>query len=323
MPDNIALIRQRLKNCELRQLFIEELGWNHHHTTPLLVDTDGASYTLAALSEKRGMVAYLCEPGPSGKIPDYSTRAKIERQVAKSAHEHVIAFVNADRTVQTWQWVRRERGKPIARREHTYLTSQPGDALAQKLHAIAIGLEEEEKLTIVGVADRVRQAFDVDRVTKRFYDRFKDEHSRFLGFIKGITSVADREWYASLMLNRLMFIYFIQKKSFLDGDIDYLRHRLDMVRARDGQDKFHSFYRYFLLRLFHEGLALRKQDRPTGLIPCWETSRISTGVCSIRTSWRGTILTSRYRMRHSRNCSISSTRISGTLTNGRCGPTTR
>ena len=27
------------------------------------------------------------------------------------------------------------------------------------------------------------------------------------------------------MLNRLMFIYFIQKKGFLDGDPDYLRQR--------------------------------------------------------------------------------------------------
>jgi hypothetical protein len=63
------------------------------------------------------------------------------------------------------------------------------------------------------------------------------------------------------MLNRLMFIYFIQKKQFLDGDIHYLRHRLDTVRLQQGRDKFHSFYRLFLLRLFHEGLAQRQEDR--------------------------------------------------------------
>ena len=68
--------------------------------------------------------------------------------------------------------------------------------------------------------------FDLDRVTKRFYDRFKSEHAAFLKFIKGITDQGDHEWYASLMLNRLMFVYFIQKKGFLDGDPDYLRNRL-------------------------------------------------------------------------------------------------
>ncbi|GAG26425.1 unnamed protein product, partial [marine sediment metagenome] len=78
---------------------------------------------------------------------------------------------------------------------------------------------------------------------------------------EGITTVADREWYASLMLNRLMFIYFIQKKGFLDGDVDYLRNRLETVRQSQGKGKFHTFYRYFLRRLFHEGLAQRKEDR--------------------------------------------------------------
>jgi len=57
------------------------------------------------------------------------------------------------------------------------------------------------------------------------------------------------------MLNRLMFVYFIQRKGFLDGDPDYLRNRLARMRREYGQDRFYSFYRYFLLRLFHEGLG--------------------------------------------------------------------
>ncbi|MDW8335334.1 MAG: SAM-dependent methyltransferase, partial [Bacteroidia bacterium] len=46
-----------------------------------------------------------------------------------------------------------------------------------------------------------------------------------------------------------------QKKGFLDGDPDYLRNRLRKVQQQYGKDKFYSFYRTFLLRLFHEGLA--------------------------------------------------------------------
>ncbi len=104
----------------------------------------------------------------------------------------------------------------------------------------------------------MRQAFDVDRVTKVVLLRFlfKKEHAAFLDFIEGITLQGDREWYASVMLNRLMFIYFIQRQGFLDGDHDYLRNRLKRVQKERGADKFHSFYRYFLLRLFHEGLGL-------------------------------------------------------------------
>lgn len=265
MPNSTSLIREKLKTCNLPALFIEELGWNHHRAAPLVVPTDGVNYVLNAIAEKHGMVAYECQPGPAGQIPDYPARGKIERQVAKSAHEHIIVFINRDRTMQTWQWVRREKGKPAARREHTYVCAQPGDSLIQKLQNLMVSLDEEEKLTIVDVTGKARQAFDVDHVTKRFYDRFKEEHKAFLSFIDGITAVADREWYASLMLNRLMFIYFIQKKGFLDGDDQYLRNRLQMVQQSQGKGNFHTFYRYFLRRLFHEGLAQRKDERKAEL----------------------------------------------------------
>jgi len=54
--------------------------------------------------------------------------------------------------------------------------------------------------------------FDLDRVTKRFYDKFQQEHNAFVGFVQGIPDEAMQRWYVFVMLNRLMFIYFIQKK---------------------------------------------------------------------------------------------------------------
>ena len=144
--------------------------------------------------------------------------------------------------------------------EHFWYASSGNQSFLQKLAAIAFSLEEEESLTLVDVTSRARAAFDVERVTKRFYDQFKIEHKAFLDFIDGITDVADREWYASLMLNRLMFIYFMQRKGFLDEERDYLRNRLERCRKEKGNDKFYSFYSYFLLRLFHEGLGGKKRN---------------------------------------------------------------
>jgi len=139
----------------------------------------------------------------------------------------------------------------------TYHRGQSGEALIQRLERLAFTLEEEEDLSIVDVSGRVRAAFDVEKVTKRFFERFASEHKAFLRFIEGIRGIADREWYASLMLNRMMFIYFIQKRGFLDGDPDYLRHRLERLQKEHGKNKFQRFYRLFLLRLFHEGLGCR------------------------------------------------------------------
>ena len=68
---------------------------------------------------------------------------------------------------------------------------------------------------------------------------FQKEHTAFLKFVSGITDRADQEWYASVMLNRLMFVYFIQRKGFLDGARDYLRNRLSQMREERGKDKFY------------------------------------------------------------------------------------
>jgi hypothetical protein len=62
----------------------------------------------------------------------------------------------------------------------------------------------------------LKAALDVERVTKRFYREFQQQHLDFLALIEGIADERQRRWYASVLLNRLMFIYFLQRKHFLD-----------------------------------------------------------------------------------------------------------
>ncbi len=265
-----AKARELLAKADFRRLFVEELGWDTFNSV-LRVETGNVCRDLTAVAQKRGMACYRCPTPPGENFPDLAERRKIERQVTKSTHEHILIFTDSTEENQIWQWVRRGPGKPAACREHRYNNSGSGDALLQKLEAIAFTFDEEERITLPDVTKRARKAFDVERVTKRFYDHFQKEHAAFLGFIQGIADTADREWYASLTLNRLMFVYFIQRKGFLDGDMDYLRNRLNRLREEHGRDQFYSFYRYFLLRLFHEGLGGRDRtpelDGLIGRIP--------------------------------------------------------
>ena len=256
MQRNINQTYHYLQDSEFEPLFVEELGWEYH-TQSLTVTVDDTEYALSAIAEKRGMVVFHCTATDGKPVPDYATRRAIQRQVAKSVHEHVIIYTDAAKTTQLWQWVKREQGKPDACREHRYHREQPGDALLQKLRAIEFSLAEEEGLSIVDVTGRVRAAFDVAPVTKRFYERFKKEHDAFLKFLNGIPDMQTQEWYVSVMLNRLMFIYFIQKKGFLNADPDYLRTNLTRNRAR-GTDRF---YKTFLCPLFFEGFAKPETER--------------------------------------------------------------
>ena len=250
---NIAAIRDSLSRRDFRHLFREHLGWDND-SGKLSVSVADKTFTLTAIAQKRGFRILHCP-----QIPDRTTRIKIDNKLTATAYEHMIIFT--DDKQQIWQWTRRQVGRPAASRSFTVAPDQSGEALAQKLAAISFSLDEEESLNIATVAGRASAAFDVEKVTKRFYEQFKAEHAALLTFIKGIAEAGDLKWYGSLMLNRLMFVYFIQKKGFLDNDVDYLRNRLNLLQQRQGKDKFHSFYRYFLLRLFHDGLAKAPAQR--------------------------------------------------------------
>lgn len=247
-----------IKNFKFRELF-NDMGWNNDKTTlPIIIDNN--TYTLQSVAEKSGFKILLCNPLSHGLIPDYSTRKKIETKVTKLFQEHVIIFFDAKKTVQIWQSVLRQTGKPTKVTETHWHSKQDPELLYQRASGIFFELDEEENITIVDVTKRITDNFSQnnEKITKQFYDRFKKEHSAFLQFIKGITDTASKEWYASLMLNRLMFCYFIQKKGFLDNNKNYLRDKLNACTLRQAQGKmgakFYSFYRDFLLVLFHKGL---------------------------------------------------------------------
>ena len=261
MQVQVDELRPYLQAFDFQHLLVEGLGWDYYRAEPVSVLVDGHDYTLEPAAEKAGFVVYLCGPGADGSVPPYPVRRKIERQVAKLVFEHLIIFVDAGRALQVWQWVKREAGKPAACREQEYQEGQTGAPILQRLQTIAFALEEEGGLSIFQVASRVGQALDVEKVTKRFYERFRMELAAFQEFIDGITAQGDQEWYASLMLDRMMFVYFVQKQGFLDGDVDYLQSRLRLVQNRRGSGRFQDFYREFLLRLFHEGLGQPESER--------------------------------------------------------------
>ena len=245
---------------KLEHLF-NELGWDKASLRPQEVVPEGGRYTLTSIAQKRGVVVFRCSPDASGNIPPRATLLKIEKEATKLAHEHLLVFANAAQTALTWLWVARVPGQPNTTRTHTWHKGTSGESLRQKLGQIVWALEEEEAITLTDVIKGLRSAFDRDRVSKQFYDRFKAEHRAFADFIDGIDATTDQAWYTSLMLNRLMFVYFIQQKGFLDGNPNYLADRMQAVREKAGKGKFHTFYRQFLRRLFHEGLGQHKRAR--------------------------------------------------------------
>ncbi|MDD5703681.1 MAG: hypothetical protein PHU23_16730, partial [Dehalococcoidales bacterium] len=255
-------VRQCLKSFDFKRLFIQELNWSHCTNRPLDLEIDGDIARISPFAELGGVVVYQVELISSGGVPSAMVRRQIENKIKQLTHEHVIIFVDSEKSKSVWQWIRRGTGFQTATREHTFYRNQPGDSLMAKLDGIAFDISEldtdgDGNVKVIKVVERLRKAFDVEKVTKRFYEEFKKEHDAFKKFLKGIEGQDDQAWYVSVMLNRLMFIYFIQKKGFLDGDTNYLANKLK-------ESQFHGtdqFYKKFITRLFFEGFAKEEDVR--------------------------------------------------------------
>src|ERR1039458_200381 len=275
MPLNLTATRQHLLTFDFRGLF-NDLGWNNppHALTPAEAEAKGGlRFHRAPVAELSGITIFEITT-PGGTTPEPNDCAAIQAAVTKIAAENILIFTDKARTQCLLYWVKREAGKSF-RRPHRYIKGQPGDLIISKLDALRVDISELDKDGKLAPGEgnrRVKKALDVERVTRKFYDQFQKEHAAFLkSFADCIPVKSDAEWYASVMLNRLMFVYFIQHKGFLDDDRNYLRNRLHRMRAEHGRDKFHSFYRYFLIKLFHEGLGGKKRtaelEKLIGTIP--------------------------------------------------------
>ncbi len=254
MPVNRKNVVQCLQEFDFRNLFIEELGWDRPRLGDFTFEINDENYKLTNISDKRGVQVFICTPEEKVDYPDNTIRRRIEAKIRKIAHEHLIIFIDQEQTIQRWQWVFRKAGQPAQYREHKFDKGQGSEALLQKLDEIEINIEDEEGLRLLDVAQKLKDAFDKDKVTKKFYDNFKTQQKIFRGFIENIPGEHDQNWYSAVMLNRMMFIYFIQKKNFLNGDANYLKNKLGEMKEKFGEDNYYTFYKLFLRRLFHEGL---------------------------------------------------------------------
>lgn len=242
-----------LHNGDFTSLFVE-CGWNRpSQSRPLSISIDGKPFAFREVAQK-GLRIFVCEVEA---IPAMSVVRSLDSRIRKYSHDYFSIFtLKGDAFHHLWSVpVNGVDKRQLVTVE--YVQDSQAEFLKEKLDGITFGIDEE--VAVVDVIDRVTKAFLVnsEKVTKSFYQGFSKQHKAFVKGIENIPAEEDREWYASVMLNRLMFCYFLQKKGFLDYDENYLGNKLKWVKEKRGENKFLSFYRSFLKNLFNDGL-----DRP-------------------------------------------------------------
>jgi len=244
-----------IKGFRFKELF-NDLGWDLGKTSIPSINVDNETYQSKVVAEKSGFKIISCEVNV---IPSYAIRHKIANTLKKLIHESIIIFTDSTKEKQVWLYTYIDGNRP-KKAEFEYNSAQDTERLYQRASGLIFTLDEQDEITIVDVSRRVKNNFaqNAEKVTKKFYDSFKKQHTALLKFMDGIEIVLDKEWYASIMLNRLMFCYFMQKRGFLNDDKHYLRKKLEECKAKIGKGNFYSFYRSFLLELFQKGFGTSK-----------------------------------------------------------------
>lgn len=262
---NRRTFNQYVSESNFRELFISEMGWNNPQGQTLFdITVDEMPFDFQLIAERNGFQVLTCLVDA---IPTSSLCKKLDTRLRRSANDYICIFIQKGTSHHLWAVpVKKVEKRDIVLVE--YLNAEAAGFLFEKIEGLSFELDERS--TITDVVERVQAAFIVnsEKVTKDFYTGFKKEHTNFAKFISGIDDqIADKDnrnkqWYTSVMLNRLMFCYFIQKKGFLDGNVDYLRHKLEWTQQERGENRFFSsFYKGFLTTLFHGGLNAPKHDR--------------------------------------------------------------
>lgn len=112
------------------------------------------------------------------------------------------------------------------------------------------------------------EAFSVERVTTNFYKEFEQLRDRLVDVIQkrnmkhpllgGTDNLAEVNRFATRQLGRILFVWFLQSKHWLDDDEQFLSNLYEQ-QCRKGKK---NYFNDILLPLFFQALALPKSARP-------------------------------------------------------------
>ncbi len=242
MALNIEHMYQCLRSFDFTRLFVEELGWSPPvHRQSVAIDERHSRLEIARIS---GLAVFEVS-SEDGKIPDDHTCDILYKELIPLFHDSLLVFLNKERTESLWYW-RRYEGNEAFQRKYVYLSGQPEDLFFKRLDGIQSDLLAIQELRYPGN----RRRDHLKPVTNAIVKAFDEQRVQFIQQIEGIEKNQDRALYAMILLCRLLFLYFFQRRGFLDqGDVNYLESHL-----RQERNKGSNYYRHFL-RPLCEALA--------------------------------------------------------------------
>jgi RNA polymerase primary sigma factor len=156
----MSTIADCLRDHCFSALFIELLGWDRASGSTTLT-VDGHSLSCNTLAHKRGLQVFWCATDRL-VLMNRALLRKLQRLLARTAHEHILIFTSEEPRKQVWVWaIRLPDGFKVRNREHPFFSANPPAGLLDRLSQLCFSLDEEDEATLIDALDRVRRVLDI------------------------------------------------------------------------------------------------------------------------------------------------------------------
>ena len=253
----------------LSRLFGEALAWGAPSDAapqPLAVPAPVGRELVAIPIARLAGLPVLRIDWPEKRLPTLTARRAVHRALVRTYVEHLACYVTEDGHQAAFVWARRRNHRPAEAGSRTQwelrtLSYQRGSSArttVERLERLAFTLDElahgEPPLHVV--AERLGEAFSVEQVTDAFFSDYKEVFANLQSLLlrARVDTVVAHD-YALQLLNRLMLLYFVQRKGWLGGDPAFMRHFWDAYRSTNGPRD--SFLSDWLEVLFFEAFQRR------------------------------------------------------------------
>ena len=236
---------------DLRELFRVlgyDAAWEPVPPGPWLGDAWAeAGVTGAALVARHGAFRVF---GLTARYPERAARLAAQRLATRAERGLACVLGDAPRRLVLGGW--RATATGLALRTAVVPRERPPGSALALLERLRPGVDESP----LALGLRIGEALATETVGPRFFRAFRGVLDRFAGRLATPRSAADRHALALTALTRVLFLYYVQAKGWLDGDPRYLPHRLDAALAAR-----RHFHRHVLHPLCFGALNKPSADR--------------------------------------------------------------
>ncbi|MGC8758256.1 MAG: Eco57I restriction-modification methylase domain-containing protein, partial [Caldisericaceae bacterium] len=244
MPDLEKMRDKGIDTDLLRKLFIEKLNYDFADkgiSIKFRQSVKDSVLSTRVIAEKNEFKIVLCqiETLLKGKEID------IVKDISAYYPDNLIIITNKDSSEAHFintKYVGKEQKKKV--KGFRRISVGKTDRLRTAAERLSMLYADTD--STLALMQKCIDAFDVEAVTKEFYNEFVKKYKALRGVIQKTNGLLfkDADELTQNILNRLLFLYFVQKKGWLNNDYQFLYNNF--------KSNHKEYYKDFLIPLFRK-----------------------------------------------------------------------